>query len=382
MNTVGNPPLITLGPRVRKSPFYDATVAAGAGVFTIYNHMYMPSSYGDSLSEYWSIVEGVSLWDVSAERQIEISGPDAVAFTQLLTPRDIENCPVGRCRYVIFLDENAGIVNDAVLFRLEENRFWLSPGDGDVLLWAKAAAAMSELDVTVHEPDASPLQLQGPLAPRVAHKLFGDIALELGYYQFREVTLQGIPLILSRTGWSGELGYELILQDAQRGTELWNLCMAAGAEFDIKPACPSLARSMEGGLLSYCSDITIDDNPFTIGMDRLLDIDKPFDYIGKAALQKIAKNGTSRRLVGANFQGEPIRPNEHFLPVSVAGRVAGHLTRCVYSPRLKHNIALVNLPTEFAEPGTTIELHLPEGIREAEVVALPWFPAEKKIPTW
>lgn len=382
MNTAGNLPLLTLGPRVRKSPFYEATVAAGAKAFTNYNHMYMPTSYGDTTQEYWSIVQGVSLWDVSAERQIEISGPDALAFTQLLTPRDIERCPVGRCRYVIFLDEAAGIVNDAVLFRLEEQRFWLSPGDGDILLWAKAAAAMSPLEVVVHEPDASPLQLQGPLAPRVAYKLFGDLALELGYYHCREVELQGMPLVLSRTGWSGELGYELILQDSQRGTELWDLCMSAGAEFGIKPACPSLARSVEGGMLSYCSDITLDDNPFTIGMDRLLDIDKAQDYIGKAALQKIAREGARRRLVGANFGGEPVQPNEHFLPVSVGETTVGHITRCVYSPRLEHNIALVNLPTDCSAPGTAINLELPGGRRSAEVVALPWFPSEKTIPPW
>jgi len=311
---------------------------------------------------------------------VEISGPDALAFTQLLTPRDISRCPLGRCRYVIFLDDAAGIVNDAVLFRLEANRFWLSPGDGDVLLWAKAAAAMSSLDVTVHEPDASPLQLQGPLAPRVAQKLFGDVAADLGYYHCRELTLEGIPLVLSRTGWSGELGYELILQDGRRGTELWDLCMSAGAEFNIKPACPSLARSVEGGMLSYCSDITLNDNPFTIGMDRLLDIDKPQHYIGKAALQKIAREGTPRRLVGANFEGDPVQPNEHFLPVTVDGLRIGHITRCVYSPRLEHNIALVNLPSEYAVPGTAIDLELPEGRRAAEVVSLPWFPSEKKIP--
>ena len=382
MNADRSPPLLTLGPRVRKSPFFDATMAAGAKAFTNYNHMYMPTSYGNTTDEYWSIVQGVSLWDVAAERQIEISGPDAVAFTQLLTPRDIEQCPVGRCRYVIFLDDAAGIVNDAVLFRLEHNRFWLSPGDGDVLLWAKAAAAMSSLDVTVHEPDASPLQLQGPLAPRVAHKLFGELAVELGYYHCREVSLEGIPLVLSRTGWSGELGYELILQDGRRGTELWDLCMSAGAEFGIKPACPSLARSVEGGMLSYCSDITLNDNPFTIGMDRLLDIDKPQDYIGKTALQTIARKGTSRRLVGANFAGDPVRPNEHFLPVTVDDQAIGHITRCVYSPRLEHNIALVNLPVEYALPGTAIDLDLPEGRRAAEVVSLPWFPSEKKIPVW
>jgi len=380
MNATGNLPLLTLGPRVRKSPFYEATVAAGAKAFTNYNHMYMPTSYGNTTDEYWSIVQGVSLWDVAAERQVEISGPDALAFTQLLTPRDISRCPLGRCRYVIFLDDAAGIVNDAVLFRLEANRFWLSPGDGDVLLWAKAAAAMSSLDVTVHEPDASPLQLQGPLAPRVAQKLFGDVAADLGYYHCRELTLEGIPLVLSRTGWSGELGYELILQDGRRGTELWDLCMSAGAEFNIKPACPSLARSVEGGMLSYCSDITLNDNPFTIGMDRLLDIDKPQHYIGKAALQKIAREGTPRRLVGSNFEGDPVQPNEHFLPVTVDGLRIGHITRCVYSPRLEHNIALVNLPSEYAVPGTAIDLELPEGRRAAEVVSLPWFPSEKKIP--
>ena len=382
MNPVSPSPLLTIGPRVRKSPFYDATVKAGAKAFTIYNHMFMPTSYGDTTAEYWAIVKGVSLWDVAAERQIEISGPDAVAFTQLLTPRDIESCGVNRCRYVIFLDDDAGIINDAVLYRLEENRFWLSPGDSDVLLWAKGIASMSGMDVTVREPDASPLQLQGPLAPRVAKKLFGDIAIEMGYFHCHELSLDGIPVVLSRTGWSGELGYEIILLDGSRGTELWDRCMAAGAEFDIQAACPSLARSTEGALLSYASDITMRDNPFTIGMDRLLNIDKPHNYVGKAALQAIAAKGTERRLVGANFGGDPVRPNEHFMDIRCGDDVVGHVTRYVFSPRLEHNIALVNLPTALAEPGTRITIDCGDEWREAEVVAIPWFESEKVIPAF
>jgi glycine cleavage system aminomethyltransferase T len=382
MNPVSPSPLLTIGPRVRKSPFYDATVKAGAKAFTIYNHMFMPTSYGDTTAEYWAIVKGVSLWDVAAERQIEISGPDAVAFTQLLTPRDIESCGVNRCRYVIFLDDDAGIINDAVLYRLEENRFWLSPGDSDVLLWAKGIASMSGMDVTVREPDASPLQLQGPLAPRVAKKLFGDIAIEMGYFHCHELNLDGIPVVLSRTGWSGELGYEIILLDGSRGTELWDRCMAAGAEFDIQAACPSLARSTEGALLSYASDITMRDNPFTIGMDRLLNIDKPHNYVGKAALQAIAAKGTERRLVGANFGGDPVRPNEHFMDIRCGDDVVGHVTRYVFSPRLEHNIALVNLPKALAEPGTRITIDCGGEWREAEVVAIPWFESEKVIPAF
>jgi len=371
---------ITIGPRVRKSPFYDATIRAGAKAFTIYNHMFMPTSYGDPTAEYWSLVGAVTLWDVAAERQVEIIGPDALALTQLLTPRDVDRCPINRARYVVFCDDNGGIINDAVLYRHADNHFWLSPGDGDVLLWAKGVAAVSGLDVTVREPDASPLQLQGPLAPRVAQKLFGDLAIDLGYYHFTRTTLDDIPVLLSRTGWSGELGYEIILLDSSRGTELWDHCMSAGAEWGIEPACPSLARSMEGGLLSYCSDITLNDDPFTIGMARLLDIDKPHDYVGKAALQAIAKTGPTRRLVGANFHGAPVVPNEHFMPVKSGKDVVGHVTRYAYSPRLKHNIALVNLPMALAAPGTPISLDAGDGWRSAEVVDIPWIAAEKLIP--
>ena len=379
MNT-NTPPAITIGPRVRQSPFYDATRAAGATAFTVYNHMYMPTSYGDTEAEYWALVKGVTLWDVSAERQIEISGPDAEAFTQLLTPRDIASCPIGRGRYVIFLDDDAGIVNDAVLLRLAQDRFWLSPGDGDVLLWAKAVATQVDMDVHVSEPDVSPLQLQGPLAGKVAQKLFGDIAIEMGYYHFHELELAGIPVVLSRTGWSGEFGYEIFLQDGSRGTELWDMCMEAGAEYDIRPACPSLVRSVEGGLLSYFSDIAPTDNPFTIGMAHLLDIDKPYPYIGKKALQNIAATGPTRRLVGANFGGDPVPGNPKFWDIQVAGEKVGHITRCCYSPRLEHNIALVNLPVDLAEPGTAISLDIGGEWREATVCAIPWFTSIKKLP--
>ena len=371
---------LTFGPRVRKSPFFDATISAGARAFTIYNHMYMPTSYGDPVAEYWAIVEGVTLWDVSSERQIEVSGADAIAFTQLLTPRDVASCPVGRCRYVVFTDDAGGIINDAVMLRLEDSRFWLSPGDGDVLLWAQGVAARSGMEVSIVEPDASPLQLQGPLAPKVARKLFGDVAIEMGYFHLRELELDGIPLVLSRTGWSGELGYEIYLQDGSRGTELWDKVMAAGEEFGIKPACPSTIRSIEGGILSYCSDITRDDNPFTIGMERLLDLDKPQDYIGKAALQRIAREGTPRRLVGVEIEGSPIGGNDKFWNVNAAGERVGHVTRCSWSPRLERNIGLVNIPTALAEPGTALQIETLDDMRDAVVVQTPWFKSITRIP--
>ena len=372
-------PALSIGPRVRKSPFYDATVRAGARSFTVYNHMYMPTCYSDPESEYWSMVKGVTLWDVSCERQVEIVGPDALALIQLLTPRDLSSCLVDRCRYILLTDNDGGIINDAVLLRLAEDRFWLSPGDGDVLLWVLGIAANSGLDVRVFEPDVSPLQLQGPKAPQVARKLFGDVAIEMGYFHMRQLELDGIPLVLSRTGWSGELGYELFLQDGSRGTELWDKCMEAGTEYDIKPATPSTIRSLEGAILSYCSDITRNDNPWTIGLGRLVDADKPQDYIGKAALQKIAEEGPARRLVGVEIKGSALVGNDAFWDVLFEGSVVGHLTRCAYSPRLEMNIGLVNVSMDCAQGDTELTIMALDGPRTAYIVPIPWVQSETTI---
>ena len=378
--TDSTPLAIAIGPRVRRSPFFDSTIDAGVRSFTIYNHMYLPVHFGDPLAEYWAMVNGVILADHAVQRQVEIKGPDALALTQLLTPRDISTCPVGRGRYVVFCNDRGGIINDAVLFRMAEDCFWLSPGDGDVILWATGLALGKGYDVEVSEPDVSPLQLQGPVSPYVAKKLFGEIAITLGYYQCAELQLNGIPVVLTRTGWSGELGYEIYLLDHSRGNELWETIMDAGREYGILPACPSLMRSVEGGILSYVSDITLEDTPFTIGLDRLLDLDKPSDFIGKAALQRLATETPPRKLVGANFGGDPVGGNDKFWDVYSEGNIVGRITRCCYSPRLQHNIALVNVPTDLSEPGTKVQLDIRGTIVEAEIVALPWFESHKKIP--
>jgi aminomethyltransferase len=372
-------PQLTIGPRVRKSPFFDATVRWGVKAFTVYNHMYMPTVYTDPVDEYWKLVNDVTLWDVACERQVEITGPDAAKFVQLLTPRNLQRCRVGQCRYVILTAEDGGVLNDAVLLRLGENQFWLSPGDGDMLLWAQGVAVSSGMDVTIDEPDASPLQLQGPKAPRVAHALFGDWALDLGYYHLKETELDGIPLVLSRTGWSGELGYELFLRDGRQGDALWEKIMEAGKPYGIAPIAPNLIRSVEGAIFSYCSDITRDDNPFTIGFDRMVHLDH--DFIGREALTKIKVDGVKRRLVGVEISGDSLLgSNDQFWAVSVGGTKVGRVTRCVYSPRMKKNIGFVNVPAEYSETGSKLTVAVPSGDAEATVVPTPFIESQKKIP--
>ncbi|NIL94453.1 MAG: glycine cleavage system protein T [Woeseiaceae bacterium] len=381
MTETKNPPLLSIGPRVRKSPFFDATLRYGATAFTIYNHTFLPASYGDNVRDYWSLVNDVTLWDVACQRQVEIAGPDAFEFVQFLTPRDMSKCAVGQCQYLPLTNQDGGIVNDAVLLRIEENLFWLSPGDGDVLWWAMGIAVNSGLDVHVREPDVSPLQLQGPKSPLVARDLFGDWPVHMKYYWLQETDLDGIPLVVSRTGWSGELGYELYLRDSRYGDELWERVIAAGQSYGIRPAAPSTIRSIEGGLLSYVSDITLEDSPYVIGMDRFVDFDQAGDFIGKAALQKIANEGPSRRLVGIEIDGPPLEvPNEEFWDVTVDGEKIGHVTRCAHSPRLDRNIGWANVPAALASIGTELVADSPAGDRRAVVCEAPWFRPQVKIP--
>lgn len=381
MGEMKDPPLLSIGPRVRKSPYFDATLRHGATAFTIYNHTYLPASYGDNIRDYWSLVNDVTLWDVACQRQVEITGPDAFEFVQYLTPRDMSKCAVGQCQYLVLTDQDGGIVNDAVLLRVRDDVFWLSPGDGDVLWWAMGVAVNSGHDVVVREPDVSPLQLQGPKSPLVARALFGDWAVEMKYYWLRETELDGIPLVVSRTGWSGELGYELYLRDGRHGETLWERVMAAGRPFGIRAAAPSTLRSIEGGLLSYVSDITLDDNPYVIGMERFVDLDQPGDFIGKAALKKIAADGPARRLAGIEIEPPALDvPNEEFWNVSADGQVVGRVTRCAHSPRLERNIGWANLPAGLATIGTELVVDSPSGDRRAVVCEAPWFEPQVKIP--
>src|SRR6056297_4141245 len=308
------------GTQIRKSPYFDATVRWGAQGFSVYNHMYIPRDFGDPEQNFWTLVNDAILCDVAVERQVEITGPDAAKFTQMLTPRDLSNMAVGQCKYVLITNAEGGILNDPILLRLGENHFWLSLADSDILLWAQGVAVHSGLDVTIREPDVSPLQLQGPRSGEVMRALFGDEIMDLRYYRLREVDLDGIPLIVSRTGWSSELGYEIYLRDGASGDYLWEKIMAAGQPFGLKPGHTSTIRRIEGGMLSYHADMDMDTNPFELGLDRLVNLDMEADFIGKAALKRIRDEGVRRWQVGVRLGGAPLSgPNTWFWPVSHAG---------------------------------------------------------------
>ena len=368
------------GTQIRKSPYFDATVRWGATGFSVYNHMYIPRDFGSPEQNFWNLVNDAILCDVAVERQVEITGPDAAKFVQTLTSRDLSKMAVGQCKYILITNAEGGILNDPILLRLAENHFWISLADSDILLWAQGVAVHAGMDVSIHEPDVSPLQLQGPKSGEVMRALFGDSILDLKYYWLRQVELDGIPLIVSRTGWSSELGYELYLQDSSRGDDLWEKIMAVGGPLGLKPGHTSSIRRIEGGMLSYHADADINTNPFELGLDRLVNLDIEAEFIGKAALRKIKEQGVSRKQVGLVIEGEALSgPNTSFWPVTKDGAAIGKVTSAIYSPRLKQNIALAMVSVQQTALGQTVEVVSNTGIRQATIVERPFFDPQKKI---
>jgi glycine cleavage system aminomethyltransferase T len=368
------------GTQIRKSPYFDATVRWGATGFSVYNHMYIPRDFGSPEQNFWNLVNDAILCDVAVERQVEITGPDAYQFIQLLTPRDLSKLAVGQCKYVLIVNEQGGILNDPVLLRLAENHFWLSLSDSDILLWAQGVAVNSGLNVTIEEPDVSPLQLQGPKSGMIMEKLFGESIKDLKYYWLRELELEGIPLVVSRTGWSSELGYELYLRDGSRGDQLWEMIMDAGKAYGLQPGHTSSIRRIEGGMLSYHADADITTNPFEVGLDRLVALESDINFIGKKALQKIHQEGIKRTQVGLEISGEAFQgPNTIFWPVQREGKTIGKVTSAVYSPRLKKNIALAMVDVTASELGQSLNILIDEEIRQGEVVNKPFFDPKKSL---
>ena len=388
MSEVNAHPEILLYTRIRKSPFYYASRRHGVAMYSVYNHTYHPRHYGDPIAEYWQLLEGVTMWDVGVERQVEISGPDAFDFTNMLVARDLNKCQVGQCKYVFVTAPDGGIINDPVLLRLEENRLWLSLADSDVLLWAMGVAHNSGMDVQIRELDVGPVQVQGPKSKDVMVDLFGDSILDIPYYFLRSYELNGMPVMVSRTGYTSELGYEIYVFDASKnGVRLWDAVLEAGKPHDLAVTGPCHIRRIEGGILAWGCDMSLATNPYEVGMgyDWMVDLEQGADFIGKAALHRIKEEGPKRRLAGVEISGSSVGSYSDgampdFYPVSHDGEPVGKVTSACFSPRLEKNIGYAMVPIELADLGTELEIEVDGEARDGVVVEMPFIDPKKEIP--
>jgi aminomethyltransferase len=376
MNTGTEMPFsLGIGSNIRKSPYFDATVADGVQSFSVYNHMYLPAHFGDPQAEYERLLNGVVMWDVGAQRQVELLGPDAAQLVQYICARNISDTAVGQGRYVPICNHDGILINDPVLLKLSAEQFWLSIADSDIELWASAIAAERGLEVRVSEPDVSPLAVQGPKAAALIAQLLGDWIHELKYFWFRETSLQGIPLVLARSGWSKQGGFELYLRDATYGSALWDLVRDAGSRHGIGPGAPNDVERLESGLLSYGADAraqTHPANPFELGLGKLVDLDGPGDFIGKQALLKIRDEGVKRRLAGFIIQGEPMPGSEHPVPVTQDDIEVGSIGEIVYSSRLGNNIAIGIISNDIADNAENLAISVNDTAHAVTITALPF----------
>jgi aminomethyltransferase len=374
------------GARLRRSPYYEATQRHGPQGFTVYNHMLFPIRFDSFEAEFEALLNDVTVWDVSVERCLEISGPDGARFAQLLTPRDLSKCAVGQAKYVLICDGDGGIINDPVMTRMDEDTFWFALASSDALLFARGLRhAYPDLDVTIREAEVAPMQIQGPKSRDLMRDLVGEGILDLKYYWWRRADVGGIPVVITRTGWTSEVGYEIYLLDMARGGELWDAVMEAGRPYNVRPTGPSDIRRIEGGIFNWGADMTYDNNPLEMGLERLVawGLDDEAS-LSLPALRRIKEAGVTRRIVGVELDGEPFPALnfEKWPAYRASGETEriGKVTSAIYSPRLERNIGYCWVPVDLAAEGTELHVETEWGARSATVVPMPFVDPEKRIP--
>jgi glycine cleavage system aminomethyltransferase T len=376
--------LVQRGARNRRTPYYEATQKYGPQGFTVYNHMYFPIRFDSFEAEFDALLNGVTLWDVSVERCLEISGPDGFRFAQLMTPRDLSRCAVGQAKYVLICDSDGGIINDPVLTRMDENTFWFALASSDALLFARGLRnAYPDLDVTIQEADVAPLQVQGPRSKDLMVKLLGEDILQLRYYFWTEAKIAGVPVIVTRTGWTSEIGYEVYTTDTSRGNDVFEAIMEAGREFGIKPTGPSDIRRIEGAIFNWGADMTYQNNAYEMGLERLVDLDTltPDASISVGAYARIKDTGVQDKINGVVFDGQPFPGlNAVKWPATIDGERVGTVTSAIHSPRLGQNIGYCWLPVDRSNEGRAVAVETEFGPRTATVTPMPFVDPSKQIP--
>jgi len=357
-------PCLQVSRRQRATPYTSRVETLGVSGFSVVNHTILPKGFQRSVQEdYWHLKTHVQLWDVGCQRQVELRGADAARLAQMMTPRDLREARVGQCLYAPLIDADAGMINDPIILKLAEDRYWLSIADADVLLWAMGIAQGMGLDVDISEADVWPLAVQGPKSDDLVARLFEDELRSLPFFDFMICEFQGQGVIVARSGFSKQGGFEFYPEGFEVAAALWDELWQAGADFAISPGCPNLIERIEGGLLSYGNEMTRAENPFECGLDRYCQLDGSIDFIGRDALLKIAEAGPARLIRGIIFDGDVCPPCQHSWPVTLDDRQVGYVTTAIWSPRFEQNVALAMLDRGYWEAGLEVAVTSSDGRR-------------------
>ena len=345
--------------RLRSTPYTSRIEKQGVNSYTIYNHMLLPASFGSLEESYSHLKEHVQVWDVAAERQVEISGKDSSKLVQLMTCRDLSKSKIGRCYYCPIIDDNAGLVNDPVVLKLDENRWWISIADSDVILFAKGLAIGNKYDVKIFEPNVDIMAVQGPKSFKLMEKIFGKKILDMKFFGFDYFDFEGSKHLIARSGWSKQGGFEIYVENTESGLKLYDEMFKVGKEFNVKPGCPNLIERIESALLSYGNDMDNNDNPLECGFEKYVNLESNINFLGKDRLIKIQKNGISRKLMGLKIESNQINMTKSLEVKNEKGEIIGELRSACYSPHFKKviGIAMINKPYWNASQAISVQIN-------------------------
>jgi len=366
---------LNMSRRIRHTPFTKKVEECGVRGFTVVNHMLLPKAFKKSVEEdYWHLKTHVQIWDVSCQRQVQITGPDSELLVQKMTPRSIKNMVTGKCFYIPIIDENAGMINDPVLLKFDNSKYWISIADSDVLLWAKGLAQGLGLNVIVEEPEVYPLAIQGPKAEDLMTFLFGEEIRSIKFFEFGMFKIFGKEQVIARSGYSNQDGFEIYFNGFKEGEKLWQLIWEAGSKFNISPGCPNLIDRIEAGLVSYGNDFTRENNPLECNLGKYCTDGSPHDFIGKTALEKIKLEGIKQKIRGILFDGDPCQPCVKPLPVYSNGNIKiGQITSGIFSPLLKKNVGLSMIKKDFWNVGSEVIIKIADNkLTKGTISSLPF----------
>ena len=364
--------LISPSRRLRRTPFSEGVEAAGVKAYTVYNHMLLPTVFRSVEEDYHHLKNAVQVWDVAVERQVELRGPDAAKLMQMLTPRDLRAMLPGRCFYVPIVDETGGMLNDPVAVKLSDDRWWISIADSDLLYWVKGIANGYRLDVLVDEPDVSPLAVQGPKAEDLMARVFGEGVREVRFFRFGLFEFQGKFMVVARSGYSKQGGFEIYVEGSHLGMPLWNALMEAGRDLDVHAGCPNLIERIEGGLLSYGNDMNDDNTPHECGLGRFCDTQTAIGCMGRDALLRVAKEGPVQQIRALEIAGDAVPGCDRVWPLMAGEKKVGQVTSAAWSPDFKTNVAIGMVRMTHWDEGTTLRVEAPDGPRDAVVKETFW----------
>tara|TARA_R110002049_G_scaffold123962_1_gene279318 strand:- start:55 stop:1158 length:1104 start_codon:yes stop_codon:yes gene_type:complete len=365
-------PQIALSRRLRRTPFSEGVEAAGVKGYTVYNHMLLPTVFRSIAEDYHHLKQAVQVWDVACERQVEIRGPDAARLMQMLTPRDLRPMVPGQCYYVPIVDETGGMLNDPVAVKLDEDRWWISIADSDLLFWVKGIAQGYRLDVLIDEPDVSPLAVQGPKADDLMARVFGDAVRDIRFFRFKRLEFQGRGLVVARSGYSKQGGFEIYVEGGDIGMPLWNALMEAGRDLDVHAGCPNLIERIEGGLLSYGNDMTDDNTPHECGLGRFCNTTTAIGCVGRDALLRVVKEGPVQQIRPVEIHGPAVPPCDRLWPVMAGAAHVGNISSAAWSPDHGTNVAIGMIRMTHWDAFTEVDVLTPTGVQAATVYETFW----------